>query len=64
MNIVAFVSSPEKEWTPLEGKLVEERSHDDIEKAYEGWELEISQVMQVSGVFSCHYCILTSLYLL
>ena len=31
MNVVAFVSDPEKEWNPLEGKMVEERSHDDIQ---------------------------------
>ena len=48
MNVVAFVSDPEKEWTPLEGKMVEERSHDDIVEAYKGWEPEIIQLLQVN----------------
>lgn len=47
INIVAFVSNPEKEWTPLEGKIVEEKSHDEILKMYEGWEPEVIQLLQV-----------------
>ena len=47
INFVGFVSHPEKEGTIWEGKTVEQRTHEDLAAAYQGWESEVEQLVKV-----------------
>ncbi|KAH8111733.1 FAD/NAD-binding domain-containing protein [Phellopilus nigrolimitatus] len=46
VNVVAFCSWPEKEWTIFEGKTVEERGKAELLEQYVGWEEEVQQLLQ------------------
>ncbi|KLO12920.1 FAD/NAD-binding domain-containing protein [Schizopora paradoxa] len=47
VNFVGFVSQPEMEGTVWEGKTVVQRTHEDVAKAYEGWEEEVEQLVKL-----------------
>ena len=47
INIVAFCSWPEKEGTPLEGKISGEASQEEVLEQFTGWEDEAQQILQV-----------------
>ena len=47
INFVGFVSHPEKEGTIWESKMVEQRTHEDLAAAYQGWEPEVEQLVKV-----------------
>ncbi len=56
MNFVGFVSQPEMEGTVWEGRTVEQRTHEDVAIAYQGWEAEVEQLVEVYLLvffFSC-----------
>ena len=46
---MAFCSWPEKEGTPLEGKISSEASQEEVLEQFAGWEDEAQQILQVSG---------------
>ncbi len=47
VNFVGFVSQPDKEGTVWEGKSVEQRTHEDVAVAFQGWEAEVEQLVKV-----------------
>ena len=51
VNLVAFVSWPDKVGTIYEGKMVEETSKEELFKHYEGWEEEAQQLLQVTSAY-------------
>jgi len=46
VNFVGFVSQPEMEGTVWEGRTVEQRTHEDVAIAYQGWEAEVEQLVE------------------
>ena len=57
VNLVAFVSWPDKVGTIYQGKMVEETSKEELFKHYEGWEEEVQQLLQVSRThFLFYHC--------
>ena len=48
VNVVAFCSWPDREGSTYDGKMVEERTQEELLKQYEGWEEEVQQLLQVS----------------
>ena len=44
---MAFCSWPEKEGTPLEGKISSEASQEEVLEQFAGWEDEAQQILQV-----------------
>lgn len=54
MNVVAFVSRPDKVGTCHGGKLVEERSIEELLAHFEGWEEEVQQILRVKLAIVCY----------
>lgn len=51
MNLVGFVSEPQKAGTEYQGPWVRAGSQKELARSYEGWEPEVRQLIEVCSFF-------------